>query len=150
MAFNWQTFRTRALTAIVFAVVMIAGLLWNRWSFLLLFSVIHFGCWWEYLKLTDKIHQTSLHPYSKLGFMLIGYGLMISFCGPDYFIRGYALKQNFALPVSAAGFVLLVMGIFQKTKIKLASYGMAMLGWLYISLSWGLLVKLVDIPFASP
>ena len=48
MAFNWQTFRTRALTAVIFAVIMIAGLFWNAWSFYILFSLIHFGCWWEY------------------------------------------------------------------------------------------------------
>jgi len=37
MAFNWQTFRIRALTAILFVVVMLVGLLWNEWSFLILF-----------------------------------------------------------------------------------------------------------------
>ena len=57
MAFNWQIFRTRTLTAIVFAGVMIAGLLLNHWSFLLLFSIIHFGCWWEYLNLGEKFTQ---------------------------------------------------------------------------------------------
>jgi phosphatidate cytidylyltransferase len=54
MAFNWKTFNTRALTAIVFVAVMMAGLLINQWSFFILFSVIHFGCWWEYFKLTEK------------------------------------------------------------------------------------------------
>jgi hypothetical protein len=44
MAFNWQTFKTRTLTAAVFVVVMLAGLLINRWTFFILFSVIHFGC----------------------------------------------------------------------------------------------------------
>ena len=82
MAFNWQTFRTRTLTAIVFVAVMLTGLLWNHWSFLVLFSIIHFGCWWEYLKLTEKIHKTSFHPYTKLGLMVMGYGLMLWFCGP--------------------------------------------------------------------
>jgi hypothetical protein len=33
MAFNLQTFKTRALTAVVFVLVMLAGLLWNQWSF---------------------------------------------------------------------------------------------------------------------
>ena len=30
MAFNWKTFRTRTLTAIIFAAVMLAGLLWSE------------------------------------------------------------------------------------------------------------------------
>lgn len=142
MAFNWQTFRTRALTAIVFVVVMLTGLLWNHWSFLVLFSIIHFGCWWEYLRLMEKIHAISFHIYSKLGLMLIGYGLMLWFCGPVYHIAEYGLKENFSLPVSGAGFILLVIGIFQKNRVELKSFGAAALGLLYISLSWGLMMDL--------
>ncbi|HKO81048.1 MAG TPA: phosphatidate cytidylyltransferase [Chitinophagaceae bacterium] len=142
MAFNWQTFRTRALTAIIFVVVMLAGLLWNQWSFLVLFSVIHFGCWWEYFRLLEKIHTTTYHIYTKLGLMLIGYGLMLWFCGPVYHIAGYGLKENFSLPVSGAGFILLIIGIFQKNKVELKSFGAAALGLLYISLSWGLMMNL--------
>lgn len=144
MAFNWQTFKTRALTAVIFVVVMLAGLLWNHWSFLILFSVIHFGCWWEYFKLVEKIHTSSFHIYTKLGLMLIGYGLMLWFCGPSYQVGGYGIKENFSLPVSIAGFILLVAGIFQKMKIELKSFGAAALGLLYISLSWGLMIDLYD------
>ena len=117
MAFNWQTFRTRALTAIVFAIVMLAGLLWNQWSFLVLFSIIHFGCWWEYFNLLEKIYTTSFHPYLKLGLMLMGYGIVLGFC-KNYSIETYALRDNFLVPVAAAGFALTVIGIFQKNKIN--------------------------------
>ncbi|GAB4093731.1 phosphatidate cytidylyltransferase [Flaviaesturariibacter terrae] len=51
MAFNWQTFRTRALTAVVFVAVMAVGLLWSRWAFLVLFTIVHFGGWYELLRL---------------------------------------------------------------------------------------------------
>ena len=105
MAFNWTTFRTRALTAIVFVAIMLGGLLWNHWSFFILFSVIHFGCWWEYFNLLEKINQTSINPFIRQGFMLIGYGFLLFFCGPLYELSGYVLKNNLALPVSAAGFV---------------------------------------------
>jgi phosphatidate cytidylyltransferase len=142
MAFNWQTFRTRTLTAAVFVAVMLTGLLWNQWSFLVLFSIIHFGCWWEYLKLMEKIHQTIFHPHVKMGFMVIGYGLMLWFCGHAYEIKGYGLKENFSLPVSVAGFALLLIGIFQKTPVKLKAFGAAVLGLLYISLSWGFMMDL--------
>jgi phosphatidate cytidylyltransferase len=142
MAFNRQTFRTRTLTAIIFVAIMLAGLLWNPWSFLVLFSIIHFGCWWEYLKLAEKIHKTSFHAYTKLGLMVIGYGLMLFFCGPAYHINSYGLKENISLPVSAAGFALLLIGIFQKNAIKLKAFGMAMLGLVYISLCWGLMMDL--------
>ena len=79
MAFNFQTFKTRALTAIVFVIVMLAGLLWNQWSFLALFTIVHFGCWMEYQKLIGLIDEeyktiSSLHKY---GVMMIGWGLML-------------------------------------------------------------------------
>jgi phosphatidate cytidylyltransferase len=147
MAFNWATFRTRTLTAIIFAGVMLAGLLWNHWSFFILFSIIHFGCWWEYLKLGEKIHQTFFHPYTKLGLMLMGYGLMLWFCSPAYHLNNYGLKENVSLPVSAAGFALLIIGIFQQKKIGLKSFGFAILGLLYISLCWGLMISLYDFEF---
>src|SRR5690242_15791480 len=144
MAFNWQTFRKRTLTSIVFVAVMLAGLLWNQWSFLILFSIIHFGCWWEFLKLTEKIHTTSFHIYTKLGLMVMGYGLMLWFCGPIYNINNYGIKENLSLPVSAAGFALLLIGIFQKNKISIKGFGIAVLGLLYISLCWGLMMDLYD------
>lgn len=74
--------------------------------------------------------------------MVIGYGLMLWFCGSGYSIDGYGLKENFSLPLSAAGFTLLVIGIFQKIPIKLKAFGYAALGLLYISLSWGLMMDL--------
>lgn len=55
MAFDTKTFQTRTITAIVFAAAMLAGLLWNKWSFIILFTIIHFGCWFEFIKLLKKI-----------------------------------------------------------------------------------------------
>src|SRR5215471_8484328 len=77
MAFNWQTFKTRTLTAAVFVVVMLGGLLWNQWSFFILFSVIHFGCWWEYLKLAEKIYKQEIDIVIKYFLMITGF---IVFC----------------------------------------------------------------------
>ena len=150
MAFNWQTFRTRTLTAIIFAVLMLVGLLWNHWSFLVLFTIIHFGCWWEYLKLTEKIHNTFFHPYTKLGLMVMGYGLMLWFCSPAYHINNYGLKENISLPVSVAGFALLLIGIFQRNAISIKAFGMAVLGLVYISLTWGLMIDLYGIKTGNP
>lgn len=142
MPFNWKTFQTRTLTAAVFVVVMLTGLLWNQWSFLVLFSIIHFGCWWEYLNLLEKIHNITYHRYSRFGLMLTGYATMLLFCGKAFTISDYRLNENFSLPVSAAGFVMLALGIFQKKQINLKSFAAAALGLLYISLSWGLMMDL--------
>ena len=142
MAFNWKTFQTRTLTAIIFAALMLTGLLWNQWSFLILFSIIHFGCWWEYLDLLEKIHHTTYNRYIRLGFILLGYGLMLWFCDNSFQINNYRLKENFSLPVSIAGFVVLIFGIFQAKRINGKAFGVAASGLIYISLSWGLMVDL--------
>jgi phosphatidate cytidylyltransferase len=142
MAFNLQTFKIRTLTAIVFAAVMLTGLLWNHWSFLVLFSIIHFGCWWEYFNLLERIQKTSYHLNVRFGFMLMGFAIMLWFCGKVFNINGYQLSENFALPVSAAGFILLATGIFQTKKISLKAAGSAALGLIYISLCWGLMMQL--------
>ena len=142
MAFNWKTFQTRALTAIVFAAVMLIGLLWNQWSFFVLFSIIHFGCWWEYFNLLEKIHHTSYPLTTRFGFMLMGYAIMLWFCGPGFQISGYGIHENFPLIFSLVGFLLLLIGIFQSRKIKLKAYGTAIFGMFYISLSWGFMLNL--------
>ncbi|MBS1735768.1 MAG: phosphatidate cytidylyltransferase [Bacteroidetes bacterium] len=71
MAFDLQTFRTRALTAVVFVIIMLAGLLWNEWSFLILFMIIHWGCWREFLKLIRKIKPESYWQNIWLGILYI-------------------------------------------------------------------------------
>ena len=71
MAFNFQTFKTRALTALLFVVVMLVGLLWNFWSFLILFTVIHFGCWFEFVKLIKKIYGEKYLGYCLFGLIYI-------------------------------------------------------------------------------
>ncbi|MES2775473.1 MAG: phosphatidate cytidylyltransferase [Bacteroidota bacterium] len=142
MALNKEVFRVRAISALVFVLVMLAGLLWNHWSFFVLFSIIHFGCWWEYMNLVEKIHGGVLNRYLRFGLMFSGFAIMLSFCGPAYAIMGYGLKQNLCLPFAVAGFILLVAGIFQKQKFSLKSFAAAALGWLYISAVWGMMLGL--------
>ena len=71
MAFDTKTFQTRTLTAIVFAAVMLIGLLWNQWSFILLFIIIHFGCWFEFIKLLKKLDPDNYRLKSLLGLLYI-------------------------------------------------------------------------------
>jgi phosphatidate cytidylyltransferase len=71
MALNIATFKTRALTALIFVIVMLTGLLWNFWSFLILFTVIHFGCWYELVKLVKKIYGEQYLKYCLFGIVYI-------------------------------------------------------------------------------
>ena len=71
MAFDTKTFKTRTLTAIIFAIAMLIGLLWNQWSFIILFTIIHFGCWFEFIKLLKKIDPVNYKLKSLLGLLYI-------------------------------------------------------------------------------
>ena len=55
MAFNLQTFKTRALTAIVFAAVMLGGLFFNPYAYMALFTIIAVGCSMELAKIIKMI-----------------------------------------------------------------------------------------------
>ena len=71
MALNKETFRLRALTALIFVAVMMAGLLVNEWTFLLLLTIIHFGCWYEFIKILKKIFGPRYFPYTLTGIFYI-------------------------------------------------------------------------------
>ncbi len=77
MALNRQAFKIRALTAIVFVVVMLVGLLWNQWSFIILFTIIHIGCWFEFIKLIKKIYPASWAMYVPLGLFYISLPIIL-------------------------------------------------------------------------
>ena len=142
MALNKAVFKTRTISAIVFAAIMLSGLLWNRWSFLLLFTIIHFGCWHEFLKLLQLIFKRTIPVPAKFGFMLSGYALMLAFCGKAFTIGGYWISQALCLPLAIAGFVLLLIGIIQQREILPKLYLTGLLGMVYISLAWGTMLSL--------
>lgn len=77
MALDPKAFRTRTLTAIVFVIAMLTGLLWNQWSFITLFTIIHFGCWYEFLKLVKKINPASHKLISLSGVIYITLPLVL-------------------------------------------------------------------------
>lgn len=62
MAMNWPTFFTRLGSAIVFAIIMMAGLLWNQIAFNVLASLIMVLCLREYFKLVRKINPDTPYP----------------------------------------------------------------------------------------
>jgi phosphatidate cytidylyltransferase len=144
MAFNFQTFKTRALTAIVFVLVMLAGLLWNQWSFLVLFCIIHFGCWVEYQRLVGLIDPeyqkiTTAHRY---GIMLVGWGFMLWMCPAAYRINDTSISRVgwYLFSWGGIAFTMSFLFFLKKGQLKLLAH--SFMGFLYISLSWGLMMKL--------
>ena len=74
--------------------------------------------------------------------MSIGYSIMLSFCSKAYVINNFSFNMAFAFAFFVAGFLFLIIGFFQKQKINLKTFGIAALGLVYISLSWGLMMDL--------
>lgn len=151
MALNLQTFRTRALTAIVFVVVMLGGLLWNEWSFLVLFSVIHIGCWVEYKSLIGEIdpRYQGISMAHQAGAIIAGLGFMCWMTDEQYKIGNIFLHEvgGLIVLVSLAGLILLKLIKGRMPDWKIIGYTVG--GLLYISLSWGLLADMYN-EIASP
>jgi phosphatidate cytidylyltransferase len=63
MALNKEVFKTRALTALIFVAVMLGGLFLNGYAFVILFSIIMFGCLYEFAKIVKIIKPTGYRIY---------------------------------------------------------------------------------------
>ena len=151
MALNLATFKTRALTSLVFVGVMFAGLLWNEWSFLILFSVIHFGCWAEYQRLVGLIDPgyRNISPFHKYGVMLAGWCLMLYFTSDALTIGSVSLKKIGYWGGIALIFILPFLEILLSRKINFKNIGYSAFGLVYISLSLALFTNLRFIYFDS-
>lgn len=144
MAFQWQTFRTRALTAIVFVAVMAIGLLWSRWSFFVLFSIVHFGGWLEYQKLVSLFNPDykSINAAHKYGVMLGGWCAMLFFTNSYLQIGGVHLHM-IGLWVGIAFLLLFpVAQLVGNKAFYLKNIGYSLAGLVYISLPLALMVNL--------
>lgn len=148
MAFNFQSFQTRALTAVLFAVIMLAGLLWNQWSFLLLFSVIHFGCWFEYQKLVALIDPgyKTINPFHRYGVMIAGYGLMLFFTN-DWYITDTVSLHSIGMALALICLFLIPISelLFSKHFV-FKNIAHSFFGLIYISLSWALMLNMRSSP----
>jgi phosphatidate cytidylyltransferase len=138
VALNKEVFKTRALTAVIFAVVMLGGLLWNMWSFLLLVSVIHFGCWFEYLKITEVTYKTEIDIVIKYFFAIVGFTLFLVLgakgIGGDIWGVYFGVEISYKVLLWLIMFVCLLIFIFQNKQISNAAKKMMMLGFVYISI----------------
>jgi phosphatidate cytidylyltransferase len=142
MALNLAVFKTRALSALLFVAIMLTGLLWNYWSFFILFSVIHFGCWIEYQKIMGLIDSgyRQITKFHKYGVMIAGWCFMLYCSDPDYKLGSIVIQQIGFWCGLFFLFVLPILEIVFVHTISFRNIGYSFLGLLYISLSWGLLI----------
>lgn len=79
MALDVQTFKTRSLTAVVFAAVVVTGLCWNIYSFITLCLLILVGCLVEFYQLNRLIHTPGriIRLFIPLVYLLLPIGLLL-------------------------------------------------------------------------
>lgn len=154
MAFNRAIFKTRTLTAIVFVVVMLAGLLISHWTFFLLFTVIHFGCWTEYQRLIGRIHAEykTISAFHRYGIMLAGWCFLLYFTNNDFRFGDFQLHAVGWWLGLLFAFLLPIIELLFSSSISAKNIGYSAVGLIYISLSCGLMIDLLlfpSIPFRS-
>jgi phosphatidate cytidylyltransferase len=138
MTLNVATLKTRSLTAVVFVIVMLAGLLWNFWSFFILCAVIQIGCWMEYLKLVEKIYLVVIDVVIKWLFAICGFTLLIVFgihnvtYDAGMYIAGFEI--SFKLLFWFLLFALLLVFIFQNKKLPNKAKWICFGGFAYITM----------------
>lgn len=116
-----------------------AGLLVSDWSFLLLFSIVHFGAWAEYQKLVAGFNPdyNKIVPFHRYGLMIAGWCFLL-----------YFTNNRIWPSLSLVGFwgaaILLVMVpliiLLESKSLLLKNIAYSLFGLLYISLSLGLLI----------
>lgn len=145
MPLHLSTFRTRAISALIFVVIMGAGLLWNQWSFFALFTLIHFGCWKEYQALMGKIDPAYAQvPLTwSIGFSIIGWGGMwLALRGIPPANDALAFTGNIGWGLGIAGLALIIAGTIQRPGIAGKNVWYALAGLMYISLPWFVMILL--------
>lgn len=139
-----KTFYTRSLSAVVFVIIMLGGILWSTASFYILFLVIAIGAMLEYTLLIEKIDPeyqliSSWHRPCLLLLVVAVFFLL----SDDHF-------EFLHLPGQFIGFwfgMLLVIIIFVSEGLFMEQFNkrslwQSMLGLLYIALPLGLMVNL--------
>ncbi|HNP20971.1 MAG TPA: phosphatidate cytidylyltransferase [Panacibacter sp.] len=145
MAFNIQTFKTRSLSAVVFVAIMLCGVLINQWTFFLLFSIIHLGCWVEYQKLIGVIDADykDISSFHKWGVVMLGWSFMMWMTNDAYEIfPGLTLFEVGWWLMLILAISLPVVEVLLSKHFNLTNTGYSLFGLIYISLSWGLMVNL--------
>jgi phosphatidate cytidylyltransferase len=143
MALNVAVFKTRTISAIVFAIVMMAGLMLNEWSFFILFTIIQLGCLNEYIKLMGLIYPEyhALAPTHRWGLLLVGIVMMMVLSSNTLAIYGYSIKYigSQILPVLL---VTMVAGELYFKKYNLQNVALSFFGLIYIPMCLSLMFQL--------
>ncbi|MFM2439430.1 MAG: hypothetical protein RLZ16_427 [Bacteroidota bacterium] len=143
MAFNFSVFKVRAASAVVFALIMVLGLLQSQWSFFQLFLIIQIGCLYEYQKLMKLIfpNYATITAVHKWGTLLAGIAIMLAHCAPTLTVGGYVI-QKIGMPLVALLFLGMLASEIINKKVNIKNWAITLFGLLYISFSLSLFYPL--------
>ncbi len=143
MGLNVSVFRVRALSAIVFVFIMLSGLFWNTWSFILLFTTIAIGCLYEYQKLFNLIvpNYQNISVAHRWGLMVAGLGVMLLHL-PERLELWKLNLHTIGVYISSTSLGIMLASDLLKRKFNLQNWAISFLGLLYIPMSFGLLFHL--------
>jgi phosphatidate cytidylyltransferase len=143
MASNASVLKQRTLSAIVFVIIMLSGLIWNNWSFFTLFLIIQLGCLYEYQKLLALIYPSyqNISAVHKWGLLVVGCLMMMTLGPLDLTISGISIKflGSRALPFVIA--LMIIVDIFSK-KFSLQNLAISIAGLVYIPMCLSLFFQL--------
>ena len=143
MASSASVLKQRTLSAIVFVIIMLAGLMWNAWSFFTLFLIIQLGCLYEYQKLLALIYPTyqNISAVHKWGLLVLGCLIMMALGPIDLTISGISIKYIGSRAIPFALALMIIVDIFTK-KINLQNWAISFAGLVYIPLCLSLFFPL--------
>jgi phosphatidate cytidylyltransferase len=123
---------------------MLLGLLIDKWSFLILFCIIHFGCWFEYQKIVSLILPAYkiTAAVNNYAIIFLGFGFMLWMTNDAFTIGTIKIKNVgfflMLLNLSVFIFNIVVYKMYRDKRIIAA----LITGFIYISVSCGLMLNM--------
>ena len=143
MALNFSVLKVRTISAVIFAAIMIGGILWNQWSFFALFTIIQLGCLFEYQKLMRIIfpEYALINKLHQWGVLVLGVFTSVALASLPYAYKGVSLTTYATYGVIGVAVIILLADLVSK-KINFKAYLVSAVGIIYISMGLSLIFQL--------
>ena len=150
MAFNFSVFKVRALSALVFVIIMVGGMVWNNYSFFTLFVIIAMGCLFEYQKLLSLVYPNykTISLLHKWGFYLLAIGIMFTLAAKILPLEGqiFSFVGTKIVPIILG--IMIIGDVFSKN-ISLQNWAISIAGLIYIPMGLSLFYQIKGAPVSS-
>ena len=143
MALNFSVLKVRTISAVIFAALMIGGILWNQWSFFALFTIIQLGCLFEYQKLMRIIFPVygAINKVHQWGVLVLGVFTTVALASLPYAYKGLPLTNYATYGIIGVAVIILLADLVSK-KINFKSLLVSAVGIIYISMGLSLIFQL--------